>query len=727
MSRAKCIMVQGTMSGAGKSLLCTALCRIFAQDGYRVAPFKSQNMALNSFVTRDGLEMGRAQVVQAQAAGMEPDVRMNPILLKPSSDVGSQVIVNGEVRGQMPAAAYFKLKKSLIPDILAAYNSLAEEVDIIVIEGAGSPAEINLKSDDIVNMGLAAMVDAPVLLAGDIDRGGVFAQLYGTVELLEPEERNRIKGLIINKFRGDKSILEPGLRQLEDLCKIPVAGVVPYMNVDIEDEDSLSSKLGNTRQKGCIDIAVIRFPKISNFTDMDVFERMDEVSIRYVSKPSELKTPDMVILPGTKNTIDDLLWMRQNGLEAAILKLAARQVPVWGICGGFQMMGEWLVDEHAIESSHKGKIHGMGLFPVETEFEEEKVRTQTEGRFGELCGCFRELSGKKLTGYEIHMGRTKSREKEQPLCLLNAGESANGREARGIPCGWNRKNLYGSYVHGVFDAPGICETIATALAARKGITLEMAGQMEYKAYKEEQYDKLAEILRESLDMEKIYEIMGLEEKVHIEQVLPADIEHRSFEIIGEELKAMGKELDPELAPVIMRAIHTTADFDYADHLKFSENVVEKAREAIKNGAVIITDTKMGWSGVNKKRLESYGGEALCFMADEDVAAEAKKNGSTRAVASMDKAANLFGDGTRPCIFAIGNAPTALIRLYELIQERKIKPALIIGAPVGFVNVVQAKELIMTSGVPYIVARGRKGGSNVAAAICNAIIYDLKTD
>ncbi|MFR7551056.1 precorrin-8X methylmutase [Clostridium sp. AM51-4] len=220
--------------------------------------------------------------------------------------------------------------------------------------------------------------------------------------------------------------------------------------------------------------------------------------------------------------------------------------------------------------------------------------------------------------------------------------------------------------------------------------------------------------------------MGLEEKVHIEQVLPADIEHRSFEIIGEELKAMGKELEPEQAPVIMRAIHTTADFDYADHLKFSENAVEKAREAIKKGAVIITDTKMGWSGVNKKRLESYGGEALCFMADEDVAAEAKKNGSTRAVASMDKAANLFGDGTRPCIFAIGNAPTALIRLYELIQERKIKPALIIGAPVGFVNVIQSKELILSlKDTPYIVAEGRKGGSNVAAAICNALLYGIK--
>ena len=243
MSKATCIMVQGTMSGAGKSLLCAALCRIFAQDGWRVAPFKSQNMALNSFVTRDGLEMGRAQVVQAQAAGVEPDVRMNPILLKPSSDIGSQVIVNGEVRGQMPAAEYFRRKKQLIPDILAAYNSLAEDFDIIVIEGAGSPAEINLKADDIVNMGLAKLVDAPVLLVGDIDRGGVFAQLFGTVELLEPDERARIKGLIINKFRGDVGILRPGLAMLEEKTHLPVFGVVPYLKADIEDEDSLSDRL----------------------------------------------------------------------------------------------------------------------------------------------------------------------------------------------------------------------------------------------------------------------------------------------------------------------------------------------------------------------------------------------------------------------------------------------------------------------------------------------------
>ena len=260
MSRAKCIMVQGTMSGAGKSLLCTALCRIFAQDGYKVAPFKSQNMALNSFVTRAGLEMGRAQVVQAQAAGVEPDVRMNPILLKPSSDVGSQVIVNGEVRGDMPARVYFRQKKALIPEILRAYESLAQEYDILVIEGAGSPAEINLKADDIVNMGLAKLVDAPVLLVGDIDRGGVFAQLYGTVALLEADERARICGLVINKFRGDVEILRPGLAMLEEKTRLPVLGVIPYTRADIEDEDSLSERLQSSKAVKPLDAAATRGP-----------------------------------------------------------------------------------------------------------------------------------------------------------------------------------------------------------------------------------------------------------------------------------------------------------------------------------------------------------------------------------------------------------------------------------------------------------------------------------
>ena len=294
---AKAIMIQGTMSNAGKSLLAAGLCRIFCQDGYRVAPFKSQNMALNSFITREGLEMGRAQVVQAQAAKVSPSVDMNPILLKPSSDTGSQVIVSGVPVATMAARDYFRYKKSLVPSIMEAYGRLDRKYDIIVIEGAGSPAEINLKSDDIVNMGMARMAKAPVLLAGDIDRGGVFAQLYGTVMLLEPEERKMVKGLIINKFRGDKSILDPGVEMIEDLCRIPVVGVTPYMDVDIEDEDSLSSRLtaifpGERQEHGAFaDIAVIRFPRLSNFTDFHVLSAMKGASVRYVSRSSELGRP----------------------------------------------------------------------------------------------------------------------------------------------------------------------------------------------------------------------------------------------------------------------------------------------------------------------------------------------------------------------------------------------------------------------------------------------------
>ena len=362
------IMVQGTMSNAGKSLLCAALCRIFRQDGLRAAPFKSQNMALNSFITASGGEMGRAQVVQAEAAGIAPDVRMNPILLKPTTDVGSQVIVNGQVLGNMRAMEYYRRKRELLPAVLEAYNSLAAEYDVLVIEGAGSPAEINLKQDDFVNMGLAKLVDAPVLLVGDIDRGGVFAQLYGTVALLEEDERARIKGLIVNKFRGDASILEPGLRQLEALCGIPVAGVVPYTNVDIDDEDSLSERFTKKTARKLLDLAVIRLPRISNFTDFSPFERFDGVSLRYVDRVSELGAPDMILLPGTKSTIADLQWLRQSGLEAAILKEAARGTLIFGVCGGYQMLGQSVSDpgergsggRHA-NPRHGASSHGHGL------------------------------------------------------------------------------------------------------------------------------------------------------------------------------------------------------------------------------------------------------------------------------------------------------------------------------------------------------------------------------
>ena len=334
---AKVIMVQGTMSNAGKSLVTAGLCRVFNQDGKKVAPFKSQNMALNSFITKEGAEMGRAQVVQAEAAGIEPSVLMNPILLKPTSDSGSQVIVNGEPIGTMSAGEYFKMKHTLRPKIMEAYNKLDAAFDAIVIEGAGSPAEINIKKDDFVNMGMAKMAKAPVLLVADIDRGGVFASIYGTLMLLEEDERALVKGVIINKFRGDVEILRPGLKMIEDKTGVPIVGVLPMLHVDIEDEDSLSERISGHSEVKLIDIAVVRLPRMSNYTDFNVFELIPGVSLRYVSSVRELGNPDMIIIPGTKNTIGDLKWLRQSGLEASILKKANDGTVVFGICGGYQI------------------------------------------------------------------------------------------------------------------------------------------------------------------------------------------------------------------------------------------------------------------------------------------------------------------------------------------------------------------------------------------------------
>ena len=492
MSRAKCIMVQGTMSGAGKSLLCAALCRIFAQDGYRAAPFKSQNMALNSHVTRDGLEMGRAQAVQAQAAGAEPDVRMNPVLLKPSSDTGSQVIVLGEVRGHMSAAEYFRYKRQLFPEVLAAYDSLAAEHDVVVIEGAGSPAEINLRADDIVNMGLGLRVGAPVLLAGDIDRGGVFAQLYGTVALLQPEERERIAGLVINKFRGDLEILRPGLSLLEEKTGKRVLGVVPYLKVDVDDEDSLAPRLGREDVHKPLDAAVIRLPRISNFTDFAPLEEHPQIGVRYVDDPRKLGSPDLVVLPGTKSTGGDLLWLRQNGLEAAILKLAAAGTPVLGVCGGYQMLGEAVHDRSGVEHGAGGSIRGMGLLPVETTFLPEKVRTRVRGETASGP-----LAGAGLEGYEIHMGSTQVR--GEPFCRLE-----DGRED-----GCVRGSVWGTYLHGLFDSGELTQKLAELLCRRKGLRAESARAVSHAAYQQGQLDLLADGVRQALDMREIYRIMGM--------------------------------------------------------------------------------------------------------------------------------------------------------------------------------------------------------------------------
>ena len=485
---AKNIMIQGTMSNAGKSLLAAGLCRIFKQDGYRVAPFKSQNMALNSFITKTGAEMGRAQVVQAEAAGIEPDVRMNPILLKPTTDVGSQVIVNGQVQGNMRAMEYYRRKREFIPAVMEAYNSLAQEYDIIVIEGAGSPAEINLKATDIVNMGLAELVDAPVLLVGDIDRGGVFAQLYGTIALLEPQEQQRIKGTIVNKFRGDRAILQPGIDILEKICGVPVAGVIPYTHVDIDDEDSLSTRFHTGDGRKDIDIAVVKLPRISNFTDVSPLERFESVSVRYIERPDQLHQPDMILLPGTKSTIADLLWLRQSGLEAAICQQAARGCIVFGICGGYQMLGASVRDPMGVEAAGVTEIKGMGLLPMDTVFQGEKVQQQTSGVFGEIPGALHSLSGMKYTGYEIHMGRSR----QQLAPLVNQG------------------NVYGSYIHGIFDGAGIAQAVIGDLAARKGIDPGTLTVFDPERYKQEQYDKLADAVRGGLDMDFVYKVLNRE-------------------------------------------------------------------------------------------------------------------------------------------------------------------------------------------------------------------------
>jgi adenosylcobyric acid synthase len=484
---AKNIMLQGTMSNVGKSFLTAALCRILHQDGYSAAPFKSQNMALNSFITPDGLEIGRAQALQAEAAGLEPSALMNPILLKPTTDVGSQVIVNGKARGNMRAAEYFRRKKELVPDILSAYEQLASEHDIIVIEGAGSPVELNLKADDIVNMGLAELVKSPVLLVGDIDRGGIFAQLIGTLSLLESSERDKVKGLVVNKFRGDISLFRDGIEILEKRSQKIVAGVVPCLDCDLEDEDSLSDKLTARTSRCIIDIAVIRLPKISNFTDFDVFSQYDGVSVRYVTRESELGQPDLILIPGTKSTISDMKWLRETGLAEAVKRCNKADIPIFGICGGYQIMGSTISDPDCCECG--GSIEGLGLLPCGTIFGAEKRQTQTSGKFRDIQGAFSFLSGAGFYGYEVHMGVTENNGAE----LTDCGGSFSG-------------NAAGCYIHGIFDSADVSGRLVRALYKRKGLTYS-GSVVDRREYRESQLDLLADGVRKALDMELIYRII----------------------------------------------------------------------------------------------------------------------------------------------------------------------------------------------------------------------------
>lgn len=490
-----CLMVQGTMSNAGKSFIVAALCRIFKNKGYRVAPFKSQNMALNSAVTEDGLEIGRAQAMQAEASGKKADVRMNPILLKPNSDTGSQVIVNGRVVGNISARDYFKVKKSYIPLIKKSFESLASENDVVIVEGAGSPAEINLKQDDIVNMGLAKILDIPVILAADIDRGGVFAQLYGTLELLDSDEKDRIKGLVINKFRGDVSILQSGIDKIEELTDKKVIGVIPMLHVDIDDEDSLSERLNNvSNKKAPIRIAVIRLAHISNFTDFEPFEKNKCCSVMYVKSVDELDffNPHLIIIPGTKNTILDFYNLKTSGLEARINQYAAKNVPIIGICGGFQMLGKKISDPVCMENASPCEVIALDLLDVETVFTDDKELKQVNGSLPVIDGFFSCLSNLKYSGYEIHAGKSNG---------LNENFS-----------GLAKDNIFGTYVHGIFDSDDIVKSLVNALAKRNNISLDnyiSDADKSYFSYREEQYNKLAEEVESVLDMNYIEKIMGL--------------------------------------------------------------------------------------------------------------------------------------------------------------------------------------------------------------------------
>ena len=583
-------MIQGTASSAGKSLLVTALCRIFRRRGWSPAPFKSQNMALNSFVTADCREMGRAQAVQAQAAGLAPDVRMNPILLKPSSDRKSQVIVNGQALEHMDATEYFAFRPSLRPAVEQAFAALAAEHLPIVIEGAGSPAEINLLENDLVNMGMAALAEAPVILVADIDRGGVFAALYGTVMLLPEEDRARIKGFVINKFRGSLSILEPGIRRMEELLGIPCLGVLPFERFDIDDEDGLcealtpraggagpsrgsaaatpskaysdsSARKANARSASAVrvqnaggeqpkisavddatepevfvahlavpeagpdalaahaavseagahdlalaavsdaeadtlfDVAAIRLPRLSNFTDLAVFSRLPGVSLRWVERAQDLGRPDLLILPGSKSTAADLEHLRKNGLALAISRFARQGGPVFGICGGFQMLGHTIEDPNGVEGDTAG-VPGLGLLDIRTRFFAAKQLTDTTGRVEALPGLLQGLSGLAVSGYEIHMGQSTTGPSARPLLHLAGGRPDGAVNEAGT--------VAGTYLHGIFDSPDLAVALIRAFGG------QTTPPPDAVALREAEFERLADMVEAHLDMPAIIRIAGLE-------------------------------------------------------------------------------------------------------------------------------------------------------------------------------------------------------------------------
>ena len=504
---AKKIMCMGTSSHVGKSILATALCRIFYRQGQRVVPFKAQNMALNSYVTKDGGEMGRAQVAQAEAAGLEPMVDMNPVLLKPTGNSCSQVVINGKPVGNMSAREYHKgYSLKAFGAVKEALARLDKVFETIVIEGAGSPAEVNLKANDIVNMRVAKYLKAPVLLIADIDRGGALASLVGTLELLDDDERELVKGLIINKFRGDVTLLTPAVEFLEKKTGKPVLGIVPHiekMGIDDEDSVSLQEKTA-VMANSDINIAVIQLPKISNFTDFDALSGEPDAGVYYVKGVADVGQPDLIILPGSKNTIEDMKYLEESGLAAAIKALHKKGVAIAGVCGGYQLLGEEIHDPYHTESD-SDMIYGLGLLGMKTVFEAEKLTSQVIASCRDLSFLGQLISADGLRGYEIHMGKTEfTRPDDRHPFVINERRNEPCQETEGTASADGL--VFGTYIHGIFDNDSLRRSLLNALRVRKGLQ-PISSMRNVLAEKQQAYERLADIVEQHLDMDKIKHIM----------------------------------------------------------------------------------------------------------------------------------------------------------------------------------------------------------------------------
>ena len=514
---ARTLMIQGTMSSVGKSLLVAALCRVFKQDGLRVAPFKAQNMALNSFATRDGREIGRAQAMQADAAGVDVTVEMNPVLIKPEADSFAQIVVMGKPWARLPAGEYMRRRGELWNVVTRALDSMRAQYDVVVIEGAGSPVELNLRRGDLVNMAIAEYADAPVLLVGDIDRGGIFAQLLGTHALLEGSERARVRGFIVNKFRGDVRLFMDGVKILEERSGVPVIGVMPFVrDLRIADEDSVALedrrmtddrrqmtddvRLLSSVLRQSLDIAVIRLPHISNFDDFDPLRAEDDVTVRFVDRVEDLRNPDLIILPGTKTTIADLKSLRERGLAAHIVELARAGTPLLGICGGYQMLGAQILDPQRVESDEM-QVAGLGLLPLVTTFDAEKQTVRARGDVTANEGLFANARGLEIAGYEIHMGQTRADCASLVRVAARGEDAVDDCDGAVDARGW----IAGTYFHGLFDNDALRDVMLTNLAARKGIVRTARTRFDRGSA----YDRLAQVARENLKMEMIYQVVGI--------------------------------------------------------------------------------------------------------------------------------------------------------------------------------------------------------------------------